>query len=164
MIKLEFSDNTAEGVNAQVADYIANVKKKRGGKDEPDAGATGGQNAPAPIMPNMQQGGGFPGPGATTFAPQGPGAVQMGGAFPAAGAQQVAPEVQALVQRIVNRIDWCLTPPPQGGGQSPESVTAWFRTQCGPSAADATMDQIKQLFLPRMQMPGLDNIAKLMNA
>lgn len=152
----------------EVKEFVANLKGTRTGKkgegDEggnPNIATTGGPNAPAPIMP---QGGGQPfNPGG--FALPAGGAVQPGGAFPAAGAQSgPAPEVLMLVQRIAARIDWATAPPPNGGGQPPESVLAWFRTQCGPETANYTLDQIKQVALPRAAQPTLENIAKLMNA
>ena len=77
MLKIEFTDTTAEGLNAQVADYMANVKKKRGGKDG-DNEPAGGQQAPAPIMPPAQGFGGQPqagfGAAPTGFAPPAAGA------------------------------------------------------------------------------------------
>ncbi len=81
------------------------------------------------------------------------------GAFPAAAAPTVAPEVAALVQRIVTKLDAAIA-----SGQPTDQVLAWFRGQCGPEAANFSMDQIKTVALPRLAQPGLENIAKLMNA
>ena len=63
------------------------------------------------------------------------------------------------MQRIIARIDSAIA-----SGQPPDAVLNWFRGQCGAEAAAATMDQIKTVFLPKLAMPGLENIAKLMNA
>ncbi len=69
------------------------------------------------------------------------------------------------MQRICNRIDWSVQPAPQGGGQPAEQVLAWFRNNVGdPNAAAYTMDQIKQVALPRASQPVLENIAKLIAA
>jgi hypothetical protein len=143
----------------EVREFVKGLKGTRGGKgsDTDEGPATGSQQAPAPIMPPQGQAGGFP--GAAGFAPPGPGAGQAGGGFPAAAATGPAPEVLALVQRISTKIDGAVA-----SGQPAEGVLNWFRTQCGPEAASATMDQIKQIALPRMPVAALENIAKLMNA
>lgn len=160
----------------EVKDFISNLKTARKGKNagnEDEGGeatttttapvntapvtgpamtATSG-GAPAPLQPPTDSGpmggpaafpgaSGFPGGPAPTAAPTGP-----------------SPEVAALVTRIVPRIDAALA-----SGQPAEAVTAWFRGQCGPEAANATLDQIKQVFLAKLTVPQLDNIAKLVNA
>lgn len=131
------------------------LKAKRGaGKsDEAESG-----NAPAPLAPPAG-GVGFPGTGTAGFAPPAGGAGPQGGAFPAAGASGLAPEVLALVTRISARIDGAIA-----SGQPAEQVLQWFRGQCGPDAAQATMDHIKTIFLPRMPQARLEEIAKLMAA
>lgn len=142
----------------EVKEFVKQLKGTRGGRGDKDDtdGATGGQTAPEPLKPPA--GGAAPfNPG--TFAPPVGGAGQAGGAFPAAGAAGLAPEVQALVTRINTRIDGAIA-----SGQSADQVLAWFRGQCGPEAANATMDQIKANFLPKAAVPVLENIAKLMNA
>ena len=133
-------------------------KKTRTKKEEADeAGAVTG-NAPAPLQPPA--GGAAPGFNPGGFAPPAGGAAPQGGAFPAIGAQTgPAPEVVALVTRISNRVDEAIK-----SGQPADQVLAWFRGQCGPEAANMTMDQIKGIALPKMAVPGLENIAKLMNA
>lgn len=139
----------------ETREFVKNLKGTRTGKggetDDSNPG-TGGQQAPAPIQPPQGQ----------------PGTFNPGGAmsFPSGGAAMSgpSPEVLALVQRIAARIDWCLTPAPQGGGQDAGSILTWFRGQCGAEAANYTMDQIKQVALPRAAMPTLNDIAKLMNA
>lgn len=161
MMKVEFTHETAEGLNAQVADYVANVKKKRGGKEETEGAAIGGQAAPAPLMPPPNGGPAFAGPGAAAgFAPPAAGAAPTGMAFPAAGAPQVAPEVAALVQRIAAKVDSVV----QSGQTDVGQMLTWFRNQCGPEAAAATLDQIKANFLHRLSVPALDGIAKMMAA
>lgn len=140
----------------EVKEFVKSLKGTRGGKGgDADEGAATGQ-APAPLAPPTGQAAGFPGAG---FAPQGAGAGLAAGAFLATGATGLAPEVLALVTRITTRIDGAIA-----SGQPADQVLAWFRGQCGPEAAGATMDQIKQVFLPKAAMPTLENIAKLMNA
>jgi hypothetical protein len=139
--------------------FRASGKKTRGKKDE---GADDTGNAPAPLQPPA--GGaavGFPGAGG--FAPQGAGVGQVGGAFPAAGAPVLAPEVAALVQRITTRMDSAVS----SGVTKADDMLTWFRGQCAgvdPNAANATLDQIKGVFLPKLSVPALDQIAKMMAA
>lgn len=142
----------------EVKDFVKQLKGARGGKNDADDGPQTGQQAPAPLAPPTGQVQGFQ-PGSTGFAPPVGGAGPQGGAFPAAGAQAVAPEVQALVNRIVGAIDKAIQ-----SGQPVEGVAQWFRGQCGPEAANFTLDQIKQVALPRAALPVLENIAKLMAA
>jgi hypothetical protein len=140
----------------EVKDFVKQLKGTRGGKGDKDDDAGPG-TAPAPIQPPAGQ-------AAPTFAPSGgfvppgAGATQQGAAFPAANAGP-APEIMALVQRISARVDSAIQ-----SGQPADQVLTWFRTQCGPEAATATMDQIKQHFLPRAAQAKLDDIAKLMAA
>lgn len=149
--------DSIEEVKAFVGE-LKGTRGKRGEKGEDDAPGT--QAAPAPLSPPVASPqAGFPGAGATGFAPPAGGAAQAGGAFPAAAAPALAPEVQSLVTRINTRIDGAVA-----GGQPTDAVLQWFRGQCGPEAASATMDQIKGVFLPKMAVPVLENIAKLMNA
>lgn len=161
MLKLEFTHDTAEGLNAQVVDYLANIKKTRGGKASAadGEGAQAGGQAPAPMMPPTGNPPPLPGAG-PVFAPPGAAAAAPA-AFPAAAAPAPgpAPEVQALVQRISGKIDGAVQ-----SGQPTDAVLGWFRNQCGPDAAQATLDQIKQVFLYRLPVPQLTEIAKLMNA
>jgi hypothetical protein len=138
-------------------------KKTRSGKrgEEGDDAPTTG-SAPTPLMPPA---GGVPGgalapgqtqmlaPGVSGFSPG-----NLGGVFPAAGAQ-IAPEVAALVQRIIVKLDSAIA-----SGQPADQALMWFRNQCGPDAANYTMDQIKQHGLPKLQQTQLDAIAKMMNA
>lgn len=165
MLKLEFTDATAEGLNAQVTDYLSGIKKSRkGGKDEGAEGAQTGA-APAPIMPP---------PGGQTFQPQGaggqafappaPGAGPQGGAFPAPAVATFAPQPDpaavALVQRINTRVDAAVA-----SGQA-DAVLNWCRNQVvavEPGAGNFTLDQCKQAFY-KMTVPALENAAKLMNA
>jgi hypothetical protein len=91
-----------------------------------------------------------------------PSAAGPAGGFPGAGttaAPQVAPAVQALVTRINARVDSAIA-----AGQPQDAVLSWFRQQCGPDAAQATMDQIKSQFLYRLNEAQLADIAKLMQA
>lgn len=137
----------------ETREFVKQLKTSRG-KGDKDEGETGGAaagQAPAPLAPPasaMQFA-----PGATAaFTPP------AGAAFPSA-APQLDPALQALVNRITTRIDGAIQ-----SGQPADQVLAWFRGQCGPEAANATMDQIKTIFLPKAAPPTLENIAKLMNA
>ncbi len=131
------------------AEFKARIKNPRGGKDD-DGPAPGTTQAPAPLMPPAQQ---FnPNPPAAFAPPQ--------GGFPGAqGLPLGDPVVAGLVQRIVARIDSAIA-----SGQPADAVLNWFRGQCGAEASAATMDQIKAVFLPKLAVPGLENIARLMNA
>jgi hypothetical protein len=151
----------------EVRNFVKNELKgaRRGGRDD------GADDTPNPIMPNTQtagfgvQGGGqpagFPGPGAQQAQPAGPGAA----AFPAAAAPAntgIPPEALALTSRILGKAEEALK-----GGQPAESILNWFRTECAkiePTAANATMDQIKTHFLPRMPMNVLQGFAQVMGA
>lgn len=142
----------------EVKEFVKSLKNPRN-KGDADDGASGTSNpgtggSPAPLQPPTGQAG-FP--GASGFAPPVGGAA-IGGAFPAAGAG-LPPEVLALVNRITAKIDGAIA-----SGQPADQVLQWFRGQCGPEAAAFTMDQIKQHALPKLTMPALDQIAKLMNA
>lgn len=148
--------DSVDEVRAFVKDEL---KGRRGAKsDDGDTGVNTGVagnagGAPAPLMPPQQQPGGFAPPGGgASFMPQ-----QQPGGFPGVGT--IDPAVAAIVARITARIDGAIT-----AGQPADQVLAWFRTQCGPEATNATLDQIKQAFLAKLPMPSLENIAKLMNA
>jgi hypothetical protein len=128
---------------------IKNPRGARGGNDDGDVGQSNTTQAPPPLQPPQQQPQAFnPTPPPAAFTPpQGfPGAV-------------VDPVVAGLVQRIATRIDSAID-----SGQPPDAVLNWFRGQCGAEASAATMDQIKTVFLHKLAVPGLENIAKLMNA
>lgn len=131
---------------AEVKEFVGSLKGTRGKKGEGDDGeaiaGVAGQQAPAPIMPPAQQAAFQP----TAFTPP----PQPQTAFPV---------VDPIVARIVTRIEGAIA-----SGQPADAVLTWFRGQCGSEAANATMDQIKQVFLPKLAMPTLENIAKLMNA
>jgi hypothetical protein len=133
------------------AEFKARIKNPRGGKDD-DGQPTGTTQAPAPLMPPQGQ--------SAAFNPASPPAAAFtspSGGFP--GQPAGDPVVAGLVQRIVARIDSAIA-----SGQPADAVLNWFRGQCGAEASAATMDQIKAVFLPKLAVPGLENIAKLMNA
>ncbi len=131
---------------------IKNPRGARGGADDTEQPAT---QAPAPIQPPQ------PGPAFNPTPP--PAAFTPPQGFPGATATAVGPVVDpvvaGLVGRINARIDSAIA-----SGQPADAVLTWFRGQCGAEAAAATMDQIKTVFLPKLAVPGLENIAKLMNA
>lgn len=130
----------------EVKDFVGSLKGTRGKKGD-DAEPQAANQAPAPLQPPAQQ--------QPAFNPP----AQVAG-FPGAGAAPgTDPAVHALVERIVKRIDGAIA-----SGQPADAVLTWFRGQCGAEAANATMDQIKQSFLPKLAAPALENIAKLMNA
>jgi hypothetical protein len=150
-MKLEF------GSIEEVKEFVTQLKGMRGKKGDGDGEANPGPQAPAPVMPPT---------GAPAF--QGAGATQgftppAASPFPAAtgGDPHITtlPHITALVQRISVGIDTQLA-----RGSDPNSALTWFRQQCGPEAAAATMDQIKAVFLPRLPMAALENIAKLTGA
>jgi hypothetical protein len=144
-MKLEF--NSIE----EVKEFVAQLKGTRGKKGDGDGEAvTGGPQAPAPVMPPPPPAA-FQGPSATQgFAPA---------AAPFPPATGGDPAIAALVHRIGVGIDTQLA-----RGSDPNNALTWFRQQCGPEAATATMDQIKAVFLPRLPVPALENIAKLTGA
>lgn len=144
----------------EVKEFVKQLKGTRGpkDKDEPEAGATGGQ-APPPIMPPTTQMQGFG--NTTAFAPQGLGAAPQAGGFPAAGAPVgPAPEIVAIVAKIVAKLDAGVA-----SGHDPVAALNWFRSELQKAGFDATqhdMASIKAVVLPKMPMPFLENIAKLM--
>ena len=64
------------------------------------------------------------------------------------------PTIHPLVTAILARIDGAVS-----SGQSTDAVITWFRQQIGPDAANATLEQIKQIFVPRMTEAQLKQIA-----
>lgn len=145
----------------EVKEFVTQLKGTRGKKGEADDAGTATGSAPQPLQPPT--GGpssGFPSGGPAGFAAPGAGAGPAAGGFPAAGAPTVAPEVAALVQRITTRVEAAVS----SGTTKPEDMITWFRGQCGAGAEAATWDQIKTSFLPKMAVPQLDGIAKMVNA
>lgn len=139
----------------EVKEFVASLKGTRGKKGEADDDmpkVTG--QAPAPLQPPATQTATF-NPGG--FAPQAQPAAPAASAFPVAAVTGPAPEVVALVGKITAKLDAAIA-----AGQPADAALQWFRGQCGPEAAQATMDQIKAVFLPKTPVPGLENIAKLM--
>ena len=135
-------------------------RKGKGDKDEPETAtgaATNTVTAPAPIQPPAA---------APTFAPQAApspfgaapaaGVAPTAAAFPAPVASGPAPEVLALVQKISEQVDKVI-----GMGQPADKVLDWFQKRSGAGAEQATMDQIKSVFLPRMSTEMLTDTAKL---
>jgi hypothetical protein len=140
----------------ELREFVKNdLKPKRGGKADV-AEETG--NAPQPLQPPASGGTtqAFNPGGMQGFAAPGAGAGQAGGVF---SAPAVAPEIQALVTRIVAKLDQALA-----SGQPADQALAWFKSQCGPGTENFTLDQIKQVALPKLAQPQLEAIAKLMAA
>jgi hypothetical protein len=75
--------------------------------------------------------------------------------FPGANGPTPSPAaVNPVITAILARIDGAVA-----SGQPPEVILTWFRQQIGPDAKDATLDQIKQVFVPRMSKAQLDQLA-----
>jgi hypothetical protein len=72
--------------------------------------------------------------------------------FPGANGQ--TPPTHPLVTAILARIDSAI-----GSGQPADAIVTWFRQQIGPDAAQASLDQLKQVFIPRMSEAQLKQIA-----
>ena len=138
----------------ELKEFVKSLKGTRGaGKsgDDGDGQAGTGQAAPAPMQPPTT---GFNPVQATS---PGPFAGPMPNASPFAAPQPAGdPAVAALVSRITARVDALAA-----AGQATDQMLAWFRQQCGPDAAAATMDQIKTVFLSRLPASALENIAKV---
>ena len=116
--------------------------------------ATGALNVPAPLQPPAEAPA-FNPPG---LAPPAPFAA-LASAFPAAAAAPaVDPAVAALVGKITAKRDSAFS----SGASSADGALGWFREQCGPEAAQATMAQIDQVFLPKMPPDRLAQLAKWM--
>jgi hypothetical protein len=77
----------------------------------------------------------------------------MTSGFPG-GNGQMAPVVNPIVAAIHARIDGAVST-----GQSVDDIVKWFRQQIGPEAAQATLDQIRNIFIPRMTEIQLKQLA-----
>jgi len=147
----------------EMQEFAKKLKGTRGGKDKDEGADTSGTTAggaPAPMQP--PQGGQQTGNGGAAFAGFAPpaGGAGPGPGFGAQGAQTGPdPEIVALVQRINTRVDAALA-----SGQNTDAALAWFRTECGPNAVQATFDQIKSYHLFQQSKDKLLQIAKVMNA
>jgi hypothetical protein len=73
--------------------------------------------------------------------------------FPGGNGAAPAP-AHPLVAAILARIDGAV-----GSGQPADAIVTWFRQQIGPDAANASLDQLKQVFIPRMTETQLKQIA-----
>lgn len=138
----------------EVKDFVKALKGTRGGK----AGDAEEENAkaPAPILP-PNAGQTFQAP-ASGFAPPAGGAGAAGPGFVVPGAP--SPEVLQLVQGIATRLDGAIA-----SGQAPDAALNWAKQQIAPhdaTVANATMDQVKQHFLPRLPLPALQQVARFM--
>jgi hypothetical protein len=100
-------------------------------------------------------------PTATQFNPQATSTTfPQGGAFPSTAPAGLAQEIMKVVNEVAAKLDSTIA-----GGSPAEPALAWFRTEIGKHGFDAsaaTMDQIKGHFLPKLPMPALEGIAKLM--
>ncbi len=91
-------------------------------------------------------------PPATAFAPP----VQAPQGFPGSPPVATPQAANPIVAQIIAKVDGALA-----SGQSPDNVLNWFRQQIGPDAAQATLDQIKTVFLPRMTDTQLKTLAPM---
>ena len=74
--------------------------------------------------------------------------------FPGNSGSPATAATNPLVTAILARIDGAVS-----SGQPADNVVNWFRQQIGPEAANATLEQIKQIFVPRMTEQQLKQIA-----
>jgi hypothetical protein len=91
---------------------------------------------------------------AQTFQP--PAVATAPAGFPGANGP-TPPAANPLVAAILARIDGAVAT-----GQSSDDIVRWFRQQIGPDAANATIDQIRQVYVPRMSDAQLKSIAPLL--
>lgn len=78
--------------------------------------------------------------------------------FPGGNSGSPAPAAaHPLVAAIWARIDSAIS-----SGQPSDTIVTWFRQQIGPDAANATLDQIKQVFIPRMTEQQLKQLAPVL--
>jgi len=156
-MKLEF-DSIAE-----LKEFYAQLKGTRGKKgedvdDAPAQPAIGPALTPAPMAIPTRAEASMAAFNPTAFAPQAAGAGQAAPVFPVAAATGPAPEVLALVKSINERANASI-------GANPASLNdalKFFRDSIGPDAAQATLQQIQEHFLPRMATENLMKLAKLM--
>lgn len=138
----------------EVKEFVKGLKGTRGGKADTDETSAG--NAPDPLKPSAGQTTGFA-PGATGFNPNA--APQGNGPF-GGGAVTLTAE-QTAVAKIVAGITGAIS-----GGQPEASVLKWFQNECAkvdPTAANATLDQIKTVYLYKLAMPVLQSVAAQMS-
>lgn len=150
----------------EVREFVKGLKGTRGGKTD----AEDGEKAPAPAAPpaggpatafNPGQGG-----GPTGLAPPAGGATQAASGPFAAGATNVEPAIAALAA-LVTRINAAIDRETGKPGADMSGALNWFKGECQKAGLDATnadMAQIKAHFLPKLPVPVLENIAKLMAA
>ena len=146
----------------EIKDFMAQLKGTRGKKGENDDAPTVAGNVPAPIpvpvAPAFQAAG--------LVAPQVQHAAQAAaGPFAPVAGPVASPEVLALLTRITGRVDALIAGTVPGTApQAPDKVLEWLRSQLGPEAAMASMEQVKAVFMPRLTQPALEQIAKLIGA
>jgi hypothetical protein len=134
----------------EVREFVKGLKGTRGGKaGDGDETSTDTK----PLQPPVGGAATLAGPGANAGFPN-----NAGGGFPG-GATGIDPAVQGVVTRIVTKLDASLA-----AGNSADAALTWFRSHFGPEAAQATLDQIKQIFLARLPVAKLEDIAKMMGA
>ncbi|MEL7086871.1 MAG: hypothetical protein AAGL98_00265 [Planctomycetota bacterium] len=157
--------DSIEEVKAFVGELKGTRGGRKGGSDDGEAQPQAGQ-APAPLNPPQGGPQAAMQPQQTTqFNPGAgfPGAAGASAGFLGAGAPGIDPNVQAVVQRIIVAMDGAIAK-----GQPAAAVLQWFQgegVKAGVAEAqNATLDQIKGIVLPKMGLPALENIAKLMNA
>lgn len=149
----------------EVKDFVKQLKGGRRVKgdtdDGDDTGAAAGNLgtaqglAPPLAMP--------PGNQTASFAPPTGGA----GAFTPAGGPPPN-TMQAIVARITAQVDKLIGGQVPGQAAQPaDAVLQWLRGQIAPhdaSAANATMDQVKQVYLGKLPENALNEMARLIGA
>ena len=122
-------------------------KKTRGGKakddDQPSVEEVAEKQAYANSVPPQT----FQPPPQASVTPPSQG-------FPGGNSAPTSAPAHPLVAAIVARIDGAVA-----SGQPSDAIVTWFRQQIGPDAANATLDQIKQVHVPRMNENQLKQIA-----
>ena len=124
-------------------------KKARGKKEEPEVTVEEVTEKVAQMNSDMA---------APQFTPPPVGVVAQphAGGFPGSnsGTMPAVATPHPLVAAILARIDGAVA-----SGQPADAIVTWFRQQIGPDAAQASLDQIKQVFIPRMGEAQLKQIA-----
>lgn len=143
----------------EVREFVKSLKGTRGGKDKDDEGAAvGNLGTPQGLAPPPAQ------PPTSNPAPSFTPGAAPGGAFTPGAAPAAPPTMSAIVGRIIAQVDKLIAGQVPGQGAQPaEAVLQWMRNQVAPhdaSAAGATMDQMKQVYLNKLPEAALNEMAR----
>ena len=122
----------------EVKAFVNQLKGTRGKKGEDDEPVAAPAAPPVGGQPQMPQ---------AFTAPQ----PALNSGFP--GVASSAPN--PLVGQIITKLDGALA-----SGQSVDMMTNWFRNLLGPDAAQANLDQIRTVFIPRLPELQLKQLAQ----